>query len=374
VRLADGRSARVAAVTYGKNHEYWEGGVAARWFGGLMPPNWTRRLGWISVKHVTSEPRLIVWLHWETPMGSSGPAQYISFTDGKSETDPSHYLSAAYPKRWETVVGIEGIDFPRRDERIGVRIYDKDNASRLHKRAEFWVTNPVRVRLPARAPNPFPLRASTNGLSFAFENAVCREGKSSALFRVEGAGAGDWKVESLEIRDETGNYFQPRRMSFTRVGEYLEVEFQKAWWRSQTNYDWTVEFSRERAFRPNEIFAVAITNLPPPGTQSLRAGTVHSAGDTIVVAEINRDLPRGTTWDVEVILQVIPPVAGLQISLINAISGTNSAIPTQAGYVLPNGRRAYFFDLPEKEEDLKVTFALQRTVRVEFKSVPAPRR
>ena len=211
-----------------------------------------------------------------------------------------------------------------------------------------------------------------------FENLARSTQKSTALCRVEGDKLNEWKVESLELRDDTGNWMQPTPVSCVRVGDYLHVTIEKPWWQSQKSYNWTVELSRTSGFDSNEVFAVAVTNLPPMGGQQTYGSAVHKGESTVFLAEINRNLPRGSpgyrqpVWSTELIVQVIPPTPGLEVSLLDAVAGTNATIRSIPAYAQPNGRRAYYLELPDDAEHLHLQFAMQRTVRVVFDQVSPP--
>ncbi len=196
-RLPDGSLMRLAAVSYGINHTYRHAAVTGwrKKVGQFLPNSMLARLGWSKVSG---------GLTIGTPVGSTNLVIFterIGITNGSTlETrtvvfdEQENYFDAGNTQG--TLVMSDGTNssrvdgwgfpaFPRRGNRVGLRILARQSGGDWQRAAEFRIPNPVPGKYPEWQAEVLPATKSNGDLTVTLESLESGRAKTNLTGRRE---------------------------------------------------------------------------------------------------------------------------------------------------------------------------------------------
>src|SRR5262245_13259064 len=219
LRLADGRELQVRAVTYGTNHVFIDGPLWVRLARRHLPTTQATRLGLRLYQRASPVPSCMIWTQWR---GTNKPARFASVMNRQGlESEPIDcVVLAPIAGQPDTIVAWQWENFPRRQPRMMLRLYDRDAAYRPLLAGQMPVRNPASPSPRADAPLP-PVRVIDDGIEFSLLSLRLPEPPSprppwtfvvrpaTAVFSVveQGQPSALWTLRSLEARGDSGNRF-----------------------------------------------------------------------------------------------------------------------------------------------------------------------
>ena len=221
----------------------------------------------------------MAWLHCRAAKGSLLEADFISVVEEAGvEGELSNPSSIFNPAEFETVGAWQISNFPRRGAKIGIRFYSRDSSYKFHPLAEFWATNPAPRKYQVWSGATGPLTKSVGNTDFQFLSLLPDQPRpagaegtatppnewTSAVFKVSTRGerATRWRIESIALRDATGNESIPDSTHFNDVGDYLVFSFNRSFWSSETSGKVRAEFTRASGFARNELVTFHNIRIP----------------------------------------------------------------------------------------------------------------
>lgn len=386
--LPDGREMTFGGLTYGAEHKYIHDKEPARGAAINRSPD-TRA---ISIK--TTSASLVLWLHCRSPKGSLMDADFISVMDeGGKEGELSNPSAIFNSTESETVGAWEISNFPRRDARIGFRLYSRDSSYKFHRMGEFWAANPAPRKYPVWSPEVPPIIKKVANAEYRFLNVTDdelsalapvalrdakRDGRgewSTSVFKVATTGqpASRWKVESIVLSDATGNVCIPKNTRFMKVGEYLVFSYDRGFWSSETAGKLRAEFVRTSGFFSNEVVTFNGVLLPSArreltfnaqkavGSGALRLEQVKHHRPAVRMAE--------GRWNIELTATLVPETPDSHICIVDVSDETGQSVLPGMTYKPAKGRQSFLLSAPPRAAALNITFGVQKSQFVEF--VPA---
>jgi len=407
--LPDGSVLSLGKVTFGANHVFRYGN---RWQDFLYPivPQAMRNKFHFKVATLTSgrTDSIVVWLQRSTRTSKprftrlAGPKPFcLAVLDEhgleSSLLDASGSISILAAGR--DIIGLELHDYPHRARRIGIRIYSQKPEGTFI--GEFTFRNKTKEDYPVWHPEPLPVSKHANDLEVSLlklESGTAEDfpampeatGATAALTRATFAireknlTDQNWSVTRILATSASGERRgSPGGRSW---GSIHSVDFQGPLWVDEPAWKLRVEVSRTTNYPPGQIWK--ITGVPVPQTKQLVGG---GALTNMYQAELeflglsapgallpSRHVAVDARWNAHI--RTPYPVDELRFSLIEVrdqlghigeLRGVRSTTSDGGRGITPREMLyAFGFDLPEGAETLDLTFAVTRSVYVDFQVRP----
>jgi hypothetical protein len=394
VFLLDGSRLTLRSVTIGRHHVFRYGHRLEDIFYPFFPSAIRKKVRPRIVNYVSlQEDEIAFW--FET--ASSTTPYAVSFFD-KHGLESAMMNAPGYGITENGTNHFDGwfvTDYPRRGEKIGVRIYQRANfASEFSCVGEFVVSNPLRKKFPARIPGTLPATWRLDGLEVQlvkFETGL--NSKEAGLdpvlamtkacsrvtlrFLENSQPTRNWTVTSLEI-SALGN--KPRIVGdFEKTGQNNEeqISFQGALWADEPAWKLRAELSRTSNFAGDQLWSVGRIPIPAPGERVEVNARTNLQGAELQFDDIKmaRRTERTAFLHLRVPLEKDLGVALADIKddqkrnlhhLCNVTEGYG------AGGATPKEQLYEFkIDLPDNARSLDAIFAVSRRKDVEFLARPS---
>ena len=396
IRLADGRKFTLRAVTFGTEHRYVHGQPWAKALLPLLPLRWQSRFGLVVLRHKTEGSTIMFWGSWRggsrlPPFPPTVDDASVSDLHG-SESEPVRFQVSAYPGGSETVLGWNFANFPRRQERIGLRLYHRDNDYRPHFAGECQVGNPAVREYPFWTGSAPPTTRTNGDWEFTLVDFATRERIPERVkptrgyiatwtrgaFQVAQKGKPSelWQLAAVEVRDATGNYLQHAFLPSLSPTNQAWFGFNSVLWPGEEGWRLGVEFTRAGEFSPADLWTVPAVPIPGPNLSSTSERYRKLHGVMIEGLELSW-LPAGAWMNADRMrsgrlnIRMTPPARGVRLHLIRVVDDRGKQIRFEPAYINPIGIYGFKVMIPTNSEALDFTFAVQQSEILEFLARPS---
>ena len=376
---ADGRRIAIEKITFGTRHSFTQG----KWWVRLLKPirgeRWAVQRGYSDVRITNDVPALMVWTRWEgvhrLNAGVAVEATVLDETGIESELVLNRWNALPWslsggPGPQDGYVAWLFSNFPRRAEKIHLRIYDRDRQYvSTRQAAEIAFSNPARKRIAEWRGSGLPLIITTNNFQFALTSV---QPASNALWRfnfvVRTNGQPDysWLIGGITATSASGNIFGTRSNLATTVATNLSFQLRGALWPEEPVWRFATEFFRAVDFQPNELWT--LTNIAIP-TRALpfRLTTnfiAHANRQAEFTLESVPSFRPGVRRNANVSVRF--EAADLHLFLLSASDDQGRQIKFEVDRGVP--RMVYLFGLaiPAGAQSVNLTFAICRPTVVAF--------
>ena len=401
LKLPDGSSVRIMAVTYGTNH--LAGSPVARMAARM--PAWAqvvlqRVLGNRAVvagSTTTTEPTLVVWI--ERLTNSAPRLPNAGFFD-VFLADGSGFVSGAdvYMSGWSNPEPLRFGVFPRRDRAISVNFYYHSPTGGVSQCGSLPFANPLFGSFPQWQPETLPVNkqtarvaASVSKLSTGHDQTTSHrgleqggsviefgtnrlDGRNSSVCFIQLHSLTDtnetWCVVNERVSDATGNKIGNSSMGW---GSYEDgyFTFEPGLWTNESAWKLGCELKRVKGFQPGETFVFKDVPLGLIGTTNRYGWTKNLGGVTVTLDHLVRRAPKtNETWSSRDLSPAKFFVAGLtkgwHLDLISAVTQDGTRLETPSWESTETERTYYFRRIPEEAKTVDLTFAVQHSEWVEF--------
>jgi hypothetical protein len=405
-RLADGSELSLAGVTYGKKHTMRYGDRISDYLYPILPPALRKKFG---CKVATITPAnsngVVVWLWEKEAPGMSktnAMRQYvITTTDGVgNESDFLLMPNASIRAHTGLLEGWELFEFPRRSDKIGIRIYCLTNLQ--EPVGELRIPNRTTTNYPVWTSNPLPATVKSNDLEISlvrFETGLSKEGTrsvTSAGFKITKNQilSNDWIVWRVSANSGSGERyetFNPYCIYSTSNEQEFLANFEAPLWPEEMAWKLKAEIWRTGDYPAQERWTSKGITIPKEG-QNLEINlTTNIYGSEIQMVSISGWKVKTNRFNGE--LQLISPVLKVRSPLPAAetelkLAEVRDDRGAEVGFQLigrnfsTGGRGATIRELDEEYElsvlegtkTLDVTLVYTKIVAVEFIARPTAAR
>jgi hypothetical protein len=400
--LPDGTLLSFEAITYGREHRI----VRGTWWQKLLNPLLTNelrnRFGMMFPRHQSASVNtLVFWTLRDLP-ALSGPgrvgsweARGVAFDEAGNAGETvmrglgdGAFYGTPLLETWELAA------FPRRGQRVGVRLYTRPPGEAWVPAAEFLVFNPDPGPHPTWKPQPLPVTVRQGDTAFIltrFRTGVDGAGGpdppseveawTEATFRVteKGKPTTAWEPVDVVVSDATGNTWKPPVCLYEWKDGEARLFFRGALWRSEPAWKLKVEFVPAAGEDESSLWTVRGAPVPAAGVFARSDARDARNGVTLRLMGISGEgararAPVGSPASPEtpaVHVRLSPPPQGMRLRLVRATDerGRPCALSRpQGGFV---GNYNFRFLPPAGAKSLALSFAVHRQSRfVEFVAAP----
>jgi hypothetical protein len=410
IKLPDGTSLRILAVTYGTNHVF-----------GTKMARITTRLP-VALQDIlvdvfgqraapaqsitTPTPELLVWLdHRTNSTGATTPGSaYFTALLGDGSnfiSGPDVSVNSFLP--WSQVEALHFGVFSRRDRQITLNIFHHNSTGGVSLCNRLSFVNPLYRNYPQWQAEPLPATKRTDDVEVslrAFETG--HDNNSSISYRRDGSSllAGGtnrldgqnhtsmslkfrpltntneiWQVAGVEISDATGNSAHNSGMTSWGGNAVGLFSFTPGLWPTEAAWKLKLEIKRSEGFRPEEMFVFKHVPLGALGRTNTIAWATNVAGITVTLQSICRRAPQtNDSWSSsqisDVHFTISQPPAGTQLDLLRMVCDTGITNHSDSWGSSSNERDYYYRDIPLAAQTADFTLAVQQSRTVEFTVKP----
>ncbi|MCI0748106.1 MAG: hypothetical protein L0Y58_22095 [Verrucomicrobia subdivision 3 bacterium] len=393
-RTADGRVVTITKVTYGLEHRFTESPLWVRMLRPVLGKAWAVRRGYYEVKLTNATPALVVWTHWDGIQGTNQISQEATLCDSRGTE--SEITVGRWNTRWTRYVPTKGglspqnqayvawlfRNYPRRSDRLRLRIYDRDKRYVITHAVELVFDNPTPQKFPVWRGEPLPTTITNVGFEFALRNL---QRISNALwqadFAVHANGQVDygWQIGRIEVTDATGNSVTARSNVMAVPATNLTFRLNAALWPEEYARKVKVEFCRIGDFRTNELRELLGLSVPAAWAPYQFRTNIGLRAHEFVEVSLQK-----TPRNIPPYVRGFPYRVNMQYALRNAndhrlilLRATDPLEPTvtspwqsepkiEPGYVSPDGMHTVGLLFRHDPQALDLTFGVRKNYWIEF--------
>jgi hypothetical protein len=390
LRLADGREFSVVAVTYGTRHILDEGPPWAKVLA-RGSRSMAYRFGYRSSGAYTSAvPSVMVWTQW-SPQNTNVSPRFASVADSTgAETEPD-YACISGPVAGGaggTLVGWRFENYPRCQDEFRLRFHEFD-LFRMHARrdGEVTVRNPVRAARPSSLAPVAPVRTTNGTLEITLASLRCGgppprrplTSKSAIApwataefeFRESGQPTTDWTIKRIEMFGATGNHVTGDRLAVELEEGRRVARFAAALWREEPDWRLIAETVPTRNVPAEKLWTV---KLP---ASAFHSGTLTTNLESVgrglshfrLAIEPMRVAGRGHQA-VSLKANFTPATSDLHVDIVGAADSRGRELRITPSFLPRMGACEATMELPAGADSVDLTFAVQRSRKVEFRVRP----
>ena len=381
---ADGRRVAIEKITFGTHHSFTQG----KWWVRLLKPirgkSWAAQRGCYETRVTNDVPALVVWTRWEGlhRLNARGAVE-------ATLVDENGIESELVLNRWNALPGsLSGgpgpqdgyvawlfSNFPRRAQRIRLRIYGRDNRYALTQAVEIAFSNPTRRRFRDWNGSELPVVITTNNTQFTLSSV---EKTSNALWRLSfhvrtnGVIDPSWVVGGVTVSSASGNLLASRSNLAVTHTTNITFQLRGALWREEPVWRLATEFFRTTDFQANELWTLTNVAIPTRTLPFQFATNLISHGNRPVDLKLESIpssppspyRPRGIWRNAN--LYVRFEVPDEHLFLVEATDDQGRQIKSEVDPGAP--RTIYLFGLaiPAGAQSINLTFAICRPTVVTF--------
>jgi len=383
-RLPDGSLLTLEAVTLDQQVEVVQGNRLQSILFPVLPAPVKEHLDWKVRSHRSMQPGVLTfWTSRRSLTPDSGwfssRRRAVAIDEHGCEAEAGVFPRSFTPNAPVVDEFWEASDFPRRGNRVGLRIYTLQPDGRWTRSAEFTAPNPAHGPYPQWKPEPLPAAHRSGDLAVTLTSLMTglapkepwraarpdEISQTMATFRIKQGGVPTtrWHTGMPRVYDATGNSWPPA--SGARYeGDELRVTFPGRLSPDEPAFKLSVPFERTfgplPSFPPGELWNTGSLTLPPSGTA--RASTVSGTrrGTQLRLLRLDRKqtLLFGRRVDM---LTAQVRVDGLRVgtrpTLIRALDERGRAAELQ-GHNMRGAVRYYHLVPPPGAKRLELTFVL----------------
>lgn len=390
--LPDGSKLELHAVTYGKLHRMRLGDGLRDRLGSVLPELWARNLGCPFISAGQSN-MLTVWLIWRD-FRASASLRMATFDAHGCEFGVTPVSAHQRVEPREALVVGQFEVLPRRDETVGIRLYEQRMNGPWEAVGEFSVRNPDRRSFPQWQPEPLPLTKSAGAVSctlvdmkagvvaHSFPPRPKKPGEPAGTYlkfhlTEQGRPTTDWQILQVkEMSDAMGQVIGPRGWSggATATGDSVLVTAGVLCW-NEAAWRISLEFFRAKNFPAADVWSVSAVPLPDDDSMSSFEASTNLHGVQLRLKGIvgkNCTTPKGRrvlsgSPVVYVTRSNLRPNQHLDLIRVSQ-QGKDVAVRGSGG---EGGDYFYAIDPPKAATDLDLIFAVSETIEFEFQVAPS---
>lgn len=404
ISLPDGSVLHFRGVTQGTNHV--QGNLAGRLAYELPKSisDWLTR-GFpnvFTVQHKsTPEPQTLVWFEMEAAPGPSTAQRRAYLTgDGMRVSGESEYVSIWAPPSGKQLTSVGFASWPRRAKHLEFILYEADASYRFSEVGRFRFNSPKVSSAPGFQPAPLPVSSSAGDLEVTLMQFATGVGHSTYStvngdgqrnVRFDSADPGDepaavvifkvstprtnevWDVAKVWLADAGGNRRKATSWSGARDGI---LRFSPALWSDEPGWKLILDFKRMQNIPPDETLAITNIAVPAVGTTNTYHLTNRVNGiQTVFVSFVRRPNVTNNSWSSRdtssLKLEHDPLDERTVVDLISISSAEVSTnLPPSGSSWSDTGYETTLLTIPDQVTHVDLTYAIQRTRRVEFVVAP----
>lgn len=405
LRLPDGSTVGVAAVTFGTNHSH--GGLLAKWLQSLpdavqdIVPNLGPHMSYFSLK--TPTPTLVVWLDLlklsNSPPGYMSPGWFEvflgdtnGFVSGPGQNLPFVGFGTVFPMQFSA--------FPRRERVFTLHVYSHDAQGKAKDCGALEVLNPAYHAYPQWQAEILPAKHRAGDVEATLEMFSTGHGTggmsmgsfSRGTFGIEFPARGEdgenatgcflrlrslvnmnefWRVDRVVLSDATSNRVSSTSMNITGF-EGEAFAFAPGLWTNETAWKLDCEIKRVKGFAPNELFTFKNIPLGSLDQTSQYGWTTNFNGVTVTLDTFVRRMPMtNKLWSSTMLSTAHFSVSGatndLYIDWVETRTDQGASVESAGGSSSSLGsQERWFLDIPVDAKTLDITFAVHQGRSVEF--------
>jgi hypothetical protein len=402
-RLPDGTLLYLEAVTYGKQHQI----VRGTWWQKLLNPVLTNemrnRFGMMFPRYQSAgTDTLGFWTLRDVPSRSrmrgslpSWEARGVVFDEAGNQGETAARVIGAGAGYLAPVLEAWDLGaFPRRGQRVGLRLYTRPPGGSWSPAAEFLFSNPRPGPYPTWQPQPLPATARQGAVAFTLtrlrtgvdvtgseDPPSAVEAWTEAYFRVteKGQPTAAWEPVDVVVSDATGNTWKPPVCLHEWKDGEARLFFRGALWQGERAWKLRVEFMPTAGRNPSALWAIRGASVPPSGLFTGSSARAVRNGTTLRLQGISGEGARprapvgilATPETPTVHVRLSPPPPGMRLALTRAIDerGRPCALSRpQGGFI---GHYSFRLRPPPGAKTLDLQFAVPQTSRMaEFVAAP----
>jgi hypothetical protein len=406
VKLTDGTSVRILAVTYGTNHivgsklaketarlPFWAQDILKYIFGQRAVPIQTL---------VSATPELIVWIDHQTnnPGVAISAQTYFEASLGDSNNFISGDIALLNGFGFGSPEPLRFNSFPRRDPFINLNFFGHDaqgNASYCNKLS---FANPQFKKYPTWQPESLPITKQAGDVDVTFlrletghdhnmsserredgseevtfgTNRLDGRNNTAVYLNVKPLGNTNevWQTSVQAVSDATGNMVNNFSTSWS--SGYPGFGFSPGLWPEESAWKLKLTLKRTKGFRPEEILVFKNVPLGKLNHTNVIAWSTNFDGIAFTLQSLCRKPPQTNGWrsfDLSSVrLTDSGPPAGTEWDLIEAVYDTGKS-NQPVGWESGGSDRSYrFAEFPANAQTADFIFAVQNLRTVEFTVKP----
>jgi hypothetical protein len=376
VRLSDGTTLTLKAVTFGTEHRYRGGGLWQQVLR-LVPPKLVARFDPRRDAFTTARPSIAFWL---ARSGNTQTTGDLVLCDSSGFGVCGDYVMT---RRGAPGAQVEGWAFeywPRRAPTFTLRIYERGRRwGQAKLMGEFVIRNPQPRKYPVWAAPPPPITARVEDLSITLLDLVAGAGPGSydhqpasnpthaitrADFRVERAGqlTREWELVNVESSDATGNWI-PRYRGTGAEGDVKEGELMPHPWPAESAWKLRAGFSQRSGFLPSELWT--LRGLPVWGSSPTNDATLQTNLQGVMIEYTGQARRSWLNGNQHFNFRLTPARPDYRLRLVKATDDQGHEAKVENWYESPS-EWAFALDVNTNARSLDLTVAFHRTRYAEF--------
>jgi hypothetical protein len=379
---ADGRRIAIEKITFGTHHSFTQG----KWWVRLLKPirgkSWAARRGCYEIHLTNDVPALTVWTRWEGlhPLNAR-------VAEEATVVDENGIESEFVLNRWNALPGSLSGDpgpqhgcvawifnnFPRRTDKIRLRIYDRDKRYVPTRVVEIAFSNPTHKRIAEWRGSAPPVVITTNNTQFSLirvQQASEARWRFNFVVRTNGQPDRSWIAGGITASSASGNVFSTRSNLAATVTTNIAFQLRGAFWPEEPVWRLATEFFRTADFQSNELWTLTNVAIPARALPFQFTTNFISHGNRPAEFKLESiplgmpSRPQGIRRNANVYIHFGAP--GRHIFLAEATDDQGREIRVEVDPGAP--RMVYQFGLaiPAGAQSLNLTFAICRPTIITF--------
>lgn len=404
ITLSDGSVLHFRGVTQGTNHV--QGNLAGRlacempksikdWLGRSFPNVFAVQ------QKSTPEPQTLVWFEVEAVPGPSTVQRRAFLTgEGMPASGESEYVSIWAPPSGKQLTSVGFAIWPRRAKHLEFVLYEADPAYHFSEVGRFHITAPTTSATARWQPASLPVTSNagdlavtlmqfSTGVGHSTYSSVTSDGQRNvrfnstdpgeepaafAVFRVTTPRTNEvWDVAKVWLADAGGNRKKATTWSGARDGI---LRFGPALWPDEPGWKLLLDFKRMQNIPPDETLNLTNIAIPAVGTTNTYHLTNRINGiQTVFASFVHRPNVTNNSWSSRDTssFKLEHDTLGerIVVDLISISSpGLSTNMQASGSSWTDTSYEASLLTIPEGVTNLNLTYAVQRTRRVEFVVAP----
>ena len=377
LRLPDGSSNRIVAVTYGTNH------LIGSLFGRMLarlPEAVQDELPVLIHRTDTAQPALVIWIERRANPGVPPPgfgAACERLADGNGFISGPQNAPAGWFGNLDIGAAVFEV-FPRRDPKLTVNFFYRLPTGQVTNCGSLQFPNPLSRAYPEWQPEPLPAKRVTSDFEVTLLGVHARSNDTWVDLRFPSPPGGrTWQIVGVEFSDATGNRIGNYPMNWSGWGDNIGFSLQSGLWPSEKAWKLKLEIARTSGFAPDNLLTFKNVPLGPVNGTNAVGRTTNFAGVTLALEGITRRLPNTNRFNTTLAFSNLkltnsPLPAGTRLDLLSIAYDQGTTNPGESFSFSDRERNYSLSQIPLDAQTADFTFALHQSRFVEFTVHPEP--